>query len=115
MIVYHTTKTKASFRGIVDSNTLLPGWNVSALTDCYVHISLNPFHQGSWALDVIGDDTNEAWVFTLDIPDDTPLLPDPSDEGKYYNGDWVVHEGPLSVKVIDCVYIPNVQSWENQT
>ncbi len=64
-------------------------------------------------LDIIGEDTNEAWIVTLEIPEGTILLPDPSDEGQYYNGRWVVHEGPLAVQIIEVVHIPNVQRWES--
>ncbi len=113
MRVYHATKTKSGLEGIIATCTLLPGWNITALHERFVHLSLDPFYQGSYALDIIGEDTNEAWIVTLEIPEDTILLPDPSDEGQYYNGRWVVHEGPLAVQIIEVVHIPNVQRWES--
>ncbi len=111
MILYHATKLRSSFKAIVATNTLLPGRNVSTDQE-FVHLSHNPFAPGSYALDVIGADTNEAWVFTLEIPDDTPLSEDPSGEGSLYNGGWVVHDGPLAVTIISVEYIPNVQLYE---
>ncbi|HYD93475.1 MAG TPA: hypothetical protein VEB18_03450 [Candidatus Paceibacterota bacterium] len=113
MRVYHATKTECSLTNILEEKILLPGRNV-VCEDTYVHLSLNPFHQGSYALDVIGEDTNRAWVIECEIPDDTPLAPDPADNaGAAYNGGWVIHGGPLSItEVISVLYIQNVQRWE---
>ncbi len=113
MILYHATKHRSSFEAICATHKLRPGRNVTTRTILGVHLSCDPFYPGSYALDVIGADTNEAWVFEIEIPDDTPLVPDPSGDGKYYNGDWVVHQGKLPITIRRIVYIPNVQAWEN--
>jgi hypothetical protein len=113
MIVYHVTKTRESLMKILISGMLLPGRNVSDRSTNYVHLSKTPFIQGSWALDVIGPDTNEAWILTCIIHDDVPLLPDPSGEGGLYEGEWVVHNGPLSIDLVSMKHIPNVRRFEN--
>ncbi len=115
MIVYHATKRQENLAMILATEQLLPGRNVGDGQTRYVHLSKTPFVAGSYALDVIGPDTNEAWIITCDIPDDTVLLPDPSGEGEVYDGEWVVHEGPLMVRVISLKHVPNVQQWEAQT
>lgn len=115
MIVYHVAKTEIGYTGIRDQQVILPGKNVHTGIAEFAHISLNEFSPGSWALDVIGADTNEAWIFTLDIPDDTELQPDPSGDGDYYNGGWVVHKGPLAVKIVHVEHIQDVCDWESGT
>lgn len=112
MILYHATKTKEAKHSIIKTNVLLPGRNVRTRQCTQVHLSKDQFIKGSYALDVIGADTNEAWVFTVEIPDNTPLLPDPSDEGRLYNGEWVVHEGPLPVTILAVEHIKNVRAYE---
>jgi len=111
MKVYHVTKTEEGFKGILQEKVLIPGRNINHSTPL-THLSLDPFRPGSWALDVIGKDTNKAWIFELEISDDTPVQPDPTNEGELYNGKWVVVEGNLPVEIRSCVYIPNVQKWE---
>jgi hypothetical protein len=111
MIVYHATKQQSSLALILASGVLIPGRNVSNSAE-YVHLSKTPFKQGSWALDVIGPDTNQAWILTCLVPDGIPLLPDPSGEGADYDGEWVVHTGVLAIEVIGLKHIPNVQAWE---
>lgn len=113
MILYHVTKSRNSFEAILASQTLLPGRNISDVTNTWVHLSTTPFYQGSWALDIIGADTNEAWIFTIEIDDDSELLPDPTGEGEIYNGPWVVCTGPLTINIRSVHYIKNVQKWEN--
>jgi hypothetical protein len=111
MIVYHATKTKAAFKTIKATGVLLPGYNVTT-GEQLVHLCRKPFVPGSWALDVIGADTNEAWVFTLEIPDDTPLREDPSKDGETYNGGWVVHEGELHTSILSVEHIKDVRRYE---
>lgn len=113
MILYHATKNRSSFEAICAAGELRPGRNVKTRTILGVHLSRDPFCPGSYALDVIGADTNEAWVFEVEVPDDTPLSPDPSGEGSYYNGTWVVYQGNLAITIRRIVYIPDVRAWEN--
>lgn len=110
---YHATKCKEYYEAILKTSILLPGKNVSTDKRDMTHISLNPFYPGSWALDVIGENTNEAWIFEIQIPDNTSLLPDPSGDGEHYNGGWMVHLGMLHVKVVSVTYISDVIEWES--
>ncbi len=112
MILYHATKEREAFESILQCKRLIPGRNVTTDTVVGVHLSRNPFYPGSWALDVIGADTNEAWVFEIEIPDDATLIPDPSGEGAFYNGEWVVHEGTLNITICSITYIADVPAWE---
>ncbi len=114
MIVYHATKRQESLAMILATGVLLPGRNTGDKSAKYVHVSKTPFVQGGYALDVIGPDTNEAWILTCVIPDDTVLLPDPSGEGALYEGKWVVHKGPLRVQISRMQHIPNVRQWEGK-
>lgn len=111
IIAYHAAKTEEVYEAICRSRTLIPGVNVSTKEE-WVHLSLTPFRGGGYALDVIGPDTNEAWVFELVIPDDTELLPDPSGDGEIYGGKWVVHRGDLKIKITSVLHITHVQKWE---
>ena len=113
MILYHVTKSQTNFEAIMASKVLRPGRNVTDNSNKWVHLSVAPFYQGSWALDVIGADTNEAWILTLEVDDATALQPDPSGEGELYNGSWVVYPAALPVRIISVIYIKNVQQWES--
>ncbi len=113
MIVYHVTKLRSSYEAIYASQLLLPGRNVTDKRTTYVHLSTVPFYPGSWALDVIGADTNEGWIFTVEISDDTILIPDPSDEGEIYNGPWVVSTEPIPIVIKSIHFIDDVQAWES--
>ncbi len=112
MKVFHITKTEEAFKSIMYERLLRPGRNV-ATGEALVHVMLEPPVPGNWALDVIGDDTNQAWVLELEIPDETPLLDDPSGEGEDYGGKWYVAPGPIPILAVRSVrYVPNVQAWE---
>jgi len=112
MRIYHVTKQEESYRAILKSRTLLVGRNVST-SDQFVHVSLEPFEQGSYALDVIGADTNEAWIFECEIADNTALEEDPSGDGEHYNGGWKVCRNPIPItRIYSVTYIENVQRWE---
>jgi len=110
---YHVTKTEAAFREILRTGVLLEGKNASTHEIEGVHISIDPFYPGSNALDVIGADTNRAWIFTFEVPEDTPLEPDPSGEGVFYNGTWMIHRGLLRVRIVSVLHISNVKYWED--
>lgn len=115
MIAYHATKNKGRLEAILKTSILLPGRNI-ATEELFVHIALKPFGPGEWKLDVIdgagGWRGNQAWIVEFEIPDDTKLLPDPSGEGEE-NG-WVVHHGPLTIRVLNITYVTNVVAWERQ-
>jgi|SRR3989344_3643521 len=113
MRVYHATKKEEAYERILKDRLLLPGRNLATEAPL-VHVSLRPFTQGSYALDVIGADTNEAWILECEILGETPLADDPTDEaGECYNGGWRVCETPISITRIHSVtYISNVQKWE---
>jgi len=115
MRIYHAMKQEDAYLAITRDRILLLGRNVTTKSIKYVHISLNPFTQGSWALDVIGADTNEAWIIECEIADDTPLISDPADDaGEDYNGGWMVCESEIPIlKVHSITYIDNVQEWES--
>ncbi len=117
MIAYHVTKRKEDLGAILASKTLIPGRNVKT-KQYMVHLALKPFQPGRWALDLIGPDTNEAWIIELQIADETPLQPDPCgnmDQEMYAGGpdNWTVHDGPLAIKVVEVTHIPNVHAWES--
>lgn len=113
MRVFHATKVYACYEAIMKELLLRQGRNIT-LDKPLTHVSRNPFTQGSWALDVIGEDTNRAWIIECEIADDTPLAPDPADDaGEDYNGGWCVSEHPIPIlKVHSVLYIQNVQRWE---
>lgn len=115
MIVWHVTKTRKAKENILKEQTLRLGKNVTRKDRRFVHVSLDPFEPGSWALDVIGhNDTNRGWIFKLEVPDETIFENDPSGDGEHYNGRWVVSRKPvLIVKVISLVYIANIRRWES--
>ncbi len=111
-VIYHVTKTKSTFENIIRERLLRPGKNV-VTGEALVHVMLAPPVPGGWALDVIGEDTNQAWVLELEVPDETPLLQDPSDEGEDYGGQWYVAPGPVPILAVRSVlFVPNVQAWE---
>jgi len=115
MRVFHATKTLSALEAIKSEQKLKAGKNVADRTALLIHLSLDPFSRGSWALDVIGKDTNEAWIVELEIADDTPLEPDPSWDGEHYNGRWVVvRQNELPVHIVGIIHIPNVQKWEGR-
>jgi len=111
MKVYHATKNKKSYGAILKSGILLPGENV-VTKETAVHLSLDPFSRGAYALDVIGEDTNTAWIFECEVPDDIKFENDPSMEGEIYKGRWVIHRGELPVKIITVRHISDVIEWE---
>ena len=114
MIVWHAAKTARAFDLIQKKMEIGLGKNLSSTTQ-FAHISTRKFERGDYALDVIGADTNTAWVFELEISDDTILLADPCDEGgKYYGGGWMVCADSIPiVKIISVEHIPHVLTWEN--
>src|SRR3989344_2549756 len=81
MKVYHFAKTEESYRSILREQKLRPGRNVADPRPL-VHLSLDPFTPGNWALDAMGPDTNKAWIFELEIPDDTKIEKDIAEEGE---------------------------------
>ena len=113
MRVFHATKTYAGYQGIVKEKKILLGRNVTA-TEAFAHVSLNPFLPGSYALDVIGEDTNRAWILECEISDTTPLEDDPADEaGEDYNGGWRVSRIPIEVDaIVRVTFVRNVQEYE---
>lgn len=117
MKIWHVTKTEEAMNTIRKSKLLLPGTNVSRKEsgDTFVHVNLVPFEPGQYALDVIGKDTNEAWILELTIPDNIALVPDPSGEGEWYGGRWMVAREPIPiVKILKITEILNVSVWEAQ-
>jgi len=112
MKAWFAAKTEEK-RDLILKELLIPlGRNVAA--DCpLAHISLTPFRPGTWALDVIGADTNKAWVFELDIPNTVKLEADPSGDGHSYGGEWRVSRHPIPVsRIVGITPIPNVAEWE---
>lgn len=112
MVVYHVTKTEEAYQAILASGVLLPGRNVKTKTVVGVHLSLTPFIPGCYALDVICG--QQGWLLTLEIADDTELLPDPSGEDQLYGGKWVIHPAPLAVVVLSASHVPNILAWEER-
>lgn len=108
---YHVTKTRGGLDAILASRTLHPGRNVTT-KEMLVHLSLTRFRAGRYALDVIGADTNKAWIIEFQIPNDTVLEPDPSGDGKFYCGVWMVHQGVLAITIVSITHIPDVLAWE---
>lgn len=113
MRVWFAAKTEER-RDIILNDKIIPlGGNVST-DELLAHVSLTPFKRGGWALDVIGADTNEAWIFELELPDSIHLYEDPSGDGVHYLGDWRVSKNPIPIeKIISEVHIPDVQAWES--
>ena len=114
MRVYHATKTERACNEILRERKIRLGRNVSSVGQPYAHVSTNPFHPGSWALDVFGPDTNLAWLIEFEIPDETPLLSDPADEaGEDYNGGWCVSPCEIPIlRVYRVTFVRNVQRYE---
>jgi len=88
MIGYPSTRVYEALESIVSSSELLPGRNVSDGLP-YVHFSKR---FPDWVtIDVSGPPRPRpdlrAWIVKFEIPDSTPLLPDPSGEDKYYCGE----------------------------
>lgn len=115
MIIYHATKTRLEFEEIKKTLVLKPGKNVK--TDKpLVHISVKPFLPGNFALDVIGRDTNHAWVLKLEVDDFVPLDNDPSGESDIYGGGWRVSEQPIKIlRILSIDFISNVLDWEENS
>lgn len=113
MIVYHAVKKVAAVESILAQMILRPGRNVTSSKEL-VHVSLKPFRPGSFALDIIGADTNQAVILKLEIPEDTPLEEDPSEDSEIYGGGWKVSRDPIRIlKVINKTFIPDVLRWES--
>lgn len=111
MIAYHAAKTWEAAQSIIDEMVLRFGKNVNGGE--FTHISLEPFKAGEFALDVIGADTNQAWIFVMEIPDDVCLQDDPSGDGESYGGGWRVSTQPIPVlRILSVTFIPNVVRWE---
>lgn len=70
---------------------------------------------GNWALDVIGRDTNEAWILEIEILDSTELFDDPADDaGKFYGGGWIVCKVAVPIVNIRKIeHVDDVHSWED--
>ena len=111
MIVYHAAKTIEAVYRIFDEMLIRQGRNING--DVLTHVSLSPFQAGKFALDVIGADTNQAWIFELEIPDDTPLQTDPSGDAENYGEGWKVSVNPILIlKIHSITHIPHVVEWE---
>jgi len=112
VIVYHAAKTKQAVDSITHQMVIRTGRNVASRSKL-AHVSLEPFMPGRFALDVIGPDTNQAWILELEIPDDTPLEDDPADDWDIYGKGWKVSRQPIPVlKIVSITHIPNVVEWE---
>lgn len=113
MIVWHVTKNESSLKAIRATMEIGLGQNVGD-KNFYAHVSNRKFQSGNWALDVIGDDTGEAWILELEIADETELMTDPADDaGEVYGGGWVVSRVPITiVKILSITYVENVFEWE---
>jgi len=112
MRAYYAAKSNEQLERIKQSREISLGRNVAS-QEAFAHISLSPFKRGSYALDVIGEDTNEAWVLELEISDETRLEDDPSGEGALYEGEWKVSRAPIRIEqVVSIRHIPNVSEWE---
>ncbi len=110
--VYYAAKTKEQLEHLRSGMKIELGRNVSS-PELLAHVSMTPFKQGEFALDVIGKDTNEAWILELEIPDDIKFEDDPSGEGAIYGGDWKVSREPIRIlRIISETHIPNVREWE---
>ena len=118
MLAYHVTKTEGAFLTIVREKTLRIGKNIVDGHD-YVHLSLTPFVPGSYAVHVIcgaprRKEVARAWIITLEIPDTTPLAPDPSGEGTHYGGEWVVcSQTELAIEIVEVMLITDIIRWED--
>ncbi len=114
MIVYHVSKTLEGARSIFSEQRIRAnGRNVSDGRR-FAHVSMKQFSQGAYQLDVIGEDSNEGWIFTLVIPDDTELMLDPGDEEGLY-GDWkVCCDDILILAISEIVYIADVREWDGE-
>lgn len=113
MIVWHATKTHEHFLSIKESMRIAVGRNVSH-DKSLAHLSRIKFLPGNWALDVIGRDTNQAWILEIEISDSTELFDDPADDaGKFYGGGWVVCEVAVPIlRIRKIEHIDNVRLWE---
>jgi len=81
----------------------------------FAHLSCVKFMPGNWALDVIGRDTNEAWILEIEILDSTELFDDPADDaGKFYGGGWIVCKVAVPIVNIRKIeHVDDVHSWED--
>jgi hypothetical protein len=117
MRTYHVTKTEKAFLAIVHEKMLRSGKNIVDRQD-YIHLSLTPFVPGSYAVHVIcgaprRKEVARAWILTLEIPDATPLSPDPSGEGIHYGGEWVVcSQTELAIEIVEVMLITDIIRWE---
>jgi hypothetical protein len=117
MLAYHVTKTEGAFLTIVREKTLRIGKNIVDGHD-YVHLSLTPFVPGSYAVHVIcgaprRKEVARAWIITLEIPDTTPLTPDPSGDGVNYLGEWVAcNQNELAIEIVEVTLITDIIRWE---
>lgn len=103
MILYHTTKTKQALESILLSRRLQPGRNVNG--KFFVHLSTT--FPGWVSMDVFGGSkSTQAWVLKVEVPDNTPLEPDPSGEDFIYDGKgtWFTHEGTLPIEILEVIY-----------
>jgi len=112
MRVWHVTKIREGKAGIIRTQKIQLGKNLNS-EQLLAHVTLTPFLKGSLSLDIISKDTNEAWIFELEIPDDTVLLEDPTGESELYQGEWRVSETEIKIlEIISIEHIPNVHEWE---
>lgn len=111
MIVFHVTKNKKIAQKIAKEMVLKT--NKHDLHDRpYVFLFLNAPKSASYALDVIGEDTNEAWIFKLDIPGDIELIDDPMGEDEIYGNVWKASESDVPInKILEIKHIKNVRDW----
>lgn len=125
MIVYHGTRIHAHYENILKTQELLAGKRVRT-NEYYVHVSVAPFTQGSYGLQMVslghkvkvpkGQYPNTAWVIECEISDDTPLEPDTTDEDvwNYGTGNWRIYRGEkLAINVISVEHVINVDAWES--
>ena len=117
MRAYHVAKTEVGLTAIVCEHKLRPGKNVVDERE-YIHLSLTPFVPGSYAVHVIcgaprRKEVARAWILTLEIPDTTPITPDPSGEGIHYGGEWVVcSQTELVIEIVEVTLITDILRWE---
>lgn len=113
--VWHVTKTEEALRLIISEKIIRLGKNIVNENELLAHISLEPFEQGNWALDVIGSDTNEAWILNIEIPECTPLEDDPARDEDIYGRGWKVSREPIQILSFQkLLYISNIQHWEDK-
>ena len=123
MIVYHATK-KWEDKNKIIKDRLIRACG-SSLTEKgapgpaeFAHVSLTPFVQGSYALDVVGVYTlsDRAWIFKVEIDNCISLAEDPSGDDKHYKAVWRVSSRDIPIRrFLKLTYIPSVLAWEEGT